>query len=149
MSLTIKLADQQDPGQFDNGRIRERKPVNFPGMGTQRERFGSLVYWAWASSERGGLIGEHPHEGFEIMSYVLKGRMEHSDSLGTWKALGEGDLQVMQTNSGVQHSERFADGVHTEMFQIWFEPDLRESVKRKPTYADYPASHFPWKEIGD
>lgn len=141
----IKRAAEQDPGVFDNGRIKERKPVNFPGVGTQQARYGPLLYWSWAWSENGGLIAEHPHQGFEIMSYVLRGTMEHRDSLGTWKSLKPDDLQVMQTNWGVTHSERFAEGEHTEMFQIWFEPNLRESIQQQPRYSDYRSETFPWK----
>lgn len=147
MSLEMKRAAEQDPGAFDGGRIKERKPVNFPGVGTQQARYGPLLYWAWAWSEKGGLIAEHPHQGFEIMSYVLQGTMEHRDSLGSWKSLKPGDLQVMQTNRGVSHSERFADGEHTEMFQIWFEPNLRESIQQQSRYTDYPAETFRWQDL--
>lgn len=145
MPFRIRRAPEQDPGGFDRGRITERKPVNFPGEGTQTTRYGPLLYWAWASTPEGGLIGEHPHQGFEIVSYVLKGRMEHRDSLGTWKSLLPGDVQVMQTNSGLTHSERFAAGEHTEMFQIWFDPDLRQTIRQQPHYADYRAEVFPWR----
>jgi hypothetical protein len=146
MSLKILRAAEQDRGAFDAGKITERKPVNFPGQGSQTERYGPLLYWAWAASEKGGLIAEHPHQGFEIFSYVLQGKLEHRDSLGSWKSLRAGELQVMQTNSGVSHSERFAEGEHTEMFQIWLEPHLRESLRRSPIYADYTVDKFPWQQ---
>jgi len=146
MSLEIIRAADQDRGAFDNGKITERKPVNFLGQGTATQRYGPLLYWAWAASTQGGKIDEHPHRGFEIFSYVLQGKLEHQDSLGSWKSLEPGALQVMQANSGLYHSERFAEGEHTEMFQIWLEPDLRESVQRQPVYADYGAESFSWQE---
>lgn len=145
MSITYLPVDHQSPGGFDNDRITERRPVLFQhGM----PRYGPLFYWAWAKAPEGGFIDEHPHQGFEIVSYVLEGTIEHQDSLGTWKALNRGDVQVMQTNSGVSHSERFVDTVPTEMFQIWFEPNLREALTKPPTYTDYPASSFTWNNAG-
>lgn len=146
MTLKITRASEQDEGAFDGGNITERKPVNFPGQGSQTERYGPLLYWACAKSERGGFIAEHFHKGFEIISYVLQGSLEHRDSLGSWKSLHPGDLQVMQTNSGVSHSERFSEDEHTEMFQIWFEPNLRQTMQRQPRYTDYPAEKFQWRK---
>ena len=147
MPLEFLPVDNQSPGGFDNGRVTERRPIMMERR-AGAERYGPLFYWAWAVSESGGFIAEHFHRGFEIVSVVLEGTIEHRDSLGTWKSLNAGDVQVMHTNSGVSHSERFAADVHTEMFQIWFEPDLRETTALPPTYTDFPASAFPWKNAG-
>ena len=148
MSLVLIPVGEQSPGGFDNGRITERRPVMFVHRGAHTDRLGPLFYWAWAVAEKGGFIAEHAHQGFEIISYVLEGTIEHRDSLGTWKALGAGALQVMQTNAGVSHSERFVDGMRSAMFQIWFEPDLRETVTLPPSYIDFPADAFPWIHAG-
>src|SRR5258706_4644650 len=114
--MIVLPVSQQTPGEFDNGRIRERRPV-LTNRRNGEQRWGPLFYWAWDKSD-GGFIAEHPHRGFEIVSYVLEGSIEHRDSLGTWKALTAGSIQVMQTNAGVSHSERFPEGVHSELFQI-------------------------------
>jgi len=74
------------------------------------------------------------------MSYVLRGELRHRDTLGTERAVGAGGVQVMQTGSGVSHEE--VVGTETEFFQIWFHPDLQESLRRKPTYRDFQAEDF-------
>lgn len=133
---------QQGSGAFDNGKITEIKPIDFPGGTSQAKRIGPLFYWAWASANGDGVIGMHPHRAFEIMSYVLKGEIGHTDSLGNRSRVGEGGAQVMQTGSGVMHQEEMY-GERTEFFQIWFEPDLQKSVKKQPTYNEFRHQDFP------
>lgn len=142
MIITIYGPDQQGVGGFDGGKITEQKPIGFPGDGAEIKRVGPLFYWAWAFANEEGFIGAHPHQAFEIMTYVVHGKAEHGDSLGTKSVVGPGGAQVMQTGSGVYHEERFI-GPDMEGFQIWFEPYLNEAVKRTPTYNEYSHGDFP------
>ncbi|WP_347550121.1 pirin family protein [Pseudalkalibacillus hwajinpoensis] len=141
--MKIKKYDvnQQGVGQFDGGKITEQKPIGFPGEGSEVKRVGPLFYWAWAKSEDAGYISLHPHQGFEIITYVISGKAEHGDSLGTKSTVGPGGLQVMQTGSGVSHEEGFV-GPDMQGFQIWFEPHLREALRRNPTYQQYEHEEF-------
>ena len=138
--------DQQGTGAFDGGRITEVKPIGFPHEPSGTRRIGPLFYWAWATAKGYGKIGLHPHRGFEIMSYVLEGEIGHHDTLGTVSRVKTGGAQVMQTGSGVSHQEETL-GDHTEFFQIWFEPDLGEAVKRVPTYRELHQGDFPTETI--
>ncbi|MDX9731044.1 MAG: pirin family protein [Bdellovibrionales bacterium] len=66
----------------------------------------------------------HPHRGFETVTIVRKGFIDHADSMGAAGRYGEGDVQWMTAGRGVQHSEMFplihADQKNTvELFQIW------------------------------
>lgn len=133
--------NQQGAGQFDGGKITEQKPIGFPGEGSEVKRIGPLFYWAWAKSENEGYIPLHPHQGFEIITYVISGKAEHGDTLGTKSTVGPGGLQVMQTGSGVSHEEGFV-GPNMQGFQIWFEPHLTEALKRRPTYQQFNDADF-------
>lgn len=67
---------------------------------------------------------QHPHRGFETVTFVRHGLIDHSDSLGAAARFGRGDVQWMTAGSGVVHSEMFPlldrDGDNpAELFQIW------------------------------
>jgi redox-sensitive bicupin YhaK (pirin superfamily) len=145
MGITVYSPDQQAVGSFDGGKITEQKPIGFSGEGSAVKRIGPLFYWAWAHADREGYIPLHPHQAFEIITYMINGQAEHGDTLGTKSIVGAGGAQVMQTGSGVSHEERFI-GPNMEGFQIWFEPSIQESIKKPPVYHQYEASDFPTVE---
>ncbi len=67
---------------------------------------------------------QHPHRGFETISYLLEGLMDHADSLGATARFGAGDVQWMTTGNGIQHSEMFPlvnqhEPNPLKLFQIW------------------------------
>jgi redox-sensitive bicupin YhaK (pirin superfamily) len=67
---------------------------------------------------------QHPHRGFETVTVVRRGYVDHSDSLGATARYGEGDVQWLTTGSGIMHAEMFplihTDAPNTmELFQIW------------------------------
>lgn len=145
VKITVYPPALQGRGEFDNGKITEIKPIGFPQDKSHTRRIGPLFYWAWASANGDGVIALHPHQGFEIISYVLEGEIGHSDTLGNKYRIGTGGAQVMQTGSGVYHQEEMF-GERTEFFQIWFEPNLRESLKKQPTYNQYYHGDFSISE---
>lgn len=140
--ITVYPPARQGSGSFDNGKITEIKPVDFPGGNSEAPRVGPLFYWAWASAKGDGVIGMHPHQAFEIISYVLDGEIGHTDSLKNNSRVSSGGAQVMQAGSGIYHQEEMY-GEQTEFFQIWFEPYLRESIRKTPTYNQYLHEDFP------
>lgn len=81
---------------------------------------------------------EHPHTGFETITLVERGFVDHFDSLGNGGRYAAGDVQWLSTGSGVEHCEMFPllkeDDVNTfELFQIWF----NSSPEQKKQPADY------------
>ncbi|MDX1755082.1 MAG: pirin family protein [Marinobacter sp.] len=75
-----------------------------------------------ASHRRG--VGQHPHKGFETVTLVYQGELEHRDSTGSGGLIGEGDVQWMTAGSGIVHEE-FHSPAYTErggpleMVQLW------------------------------
>lgn len=142
MSVTIIRKEEQAHGAFDGGKILERKPIGFPQDGGKVKPYSTLFYWAHAWSEKGGMIGEHPHKGFEIMSFVLTGEIEHYDSkLQGWKKLKAGDVQIIRSGSGITHAEKI--NANSSIFQIWFDPNLNDTLSKPASYNDYAADSLP------
>jgi redox-sensitive bicupin YhaK (pirin superfamily) len=85
----------------------------------------------------------HPHRGFETVTYMLDGRMEHKDHLGNTGDLGPGSVQWMTAGRGVIHSEmpRQSEG-RMRGFQLWINLPAREKMK-PAAYRDIPASQIP------
>ncbi|MFC4075459.1 pirin family protein [Salinithrix halophila] len=142
MHIDIYSLEQQGVGQFDGGNIVEQKPIGFSGEGSVVKRVGPLFYWAWMHAKNGGTIPKHPHQAFEIMTYLVQGKAKHRDSLGTESVVGTGGAQVMQAGSGLYHEEALI-GPDMEGFQIWFEPHLNKALRRNPTYKQYEEDEFP------
>lgn len=141
MSIQILKSQDQNKGAFDGGLIQERKPVAFPGENPVLQPFSTLFYWAHAWSLHGGTIAEHPHRGFEICTFVLEGTIEHYDSkTRRWIPLEAGDVQIIRSGSGISHAEKIKAG--GQIFQIWFDPNLKQSLGAEPSYNDYRASAF-------
>jgi len=84
----------------------------------------------------------HPHRGFETITYLLQGEMEHKDSMGNFGKLRAGDVQFMTAGSGVIHDELpspdvLKKGGVIEGFQIWV--NLPKKYKMcVPNYQDVP-----------
>ena len=82
-------------------------------------------------------FGTHPHRDMEIVTYVLEGRIEHKDSLGTQGVLVPGDVQRMSAGTGVRHSEMNPGDEPLHFLQIWLIPKA-EGIK-----PDYEQKAFP------
>jgi hypothetical protein len=96
---------------------------------------------------------DHPHRGFETVTYLLDGRFEHKDSHGHSGKLGPGDVQWMTAGSGVIHSEmpekEFAQtGGRLHGFQLWVNLPRRDKMI-KPHYQDIPSAKIPVAESSD
>jgi redox-sensitive bicupin YhaK (pirin superfamily) len=90
---------------------------------------------------------DHPHRGFETVTYMLQGRFEHEDSAGNKGAIAAGDVQWMTAGSGVVHSEMPAGdirrrGGRIHGFQVWVNLPARDKMM-PPRYQEVPSSRIP------
>lgn len=87
---------------------------------------------------------QHPHRGFETVSYLRAGHIDHADSLGATARFGAGDVQWMTAGAGVQHAEMFPLLDRTapnplHMFQVWLNLPRRSKMVE-------PAFRMLWSE---
>ncbi len=85
----------------------------------------------------------HPHRGIETVTYVLDGRVEHGDTLGNSGVIGSGDVQWMNSGSGIIHQEmpQAVDGPMSG-FQLWVNLPAKEKMS-VPAYRGLTAGEIP------
>jgi redox-sensitive bicupin YhaK (pirin superfamily) len=104
-----------------------------------------------AATPRG--VGEHPHRGFETVTIVYDGELEHRDSTGAGGKIGPGDVQWMTAASGLVHQE-FHSGAFTakggtfEVVQLWVNLPAKDKMQ-PPGYQTLMASDFPVAQLPD
>jgi len=90
---------------------------------------------------------DHPHRGFETVTYVLSGDLEHKDSSGHAGRLRAGDVQWMTAGAGVVHSEMPSaeferQGGRMHAFQLWVNLPKTDKMM-KPRYQEIPSAQIP------
>jgi redox-sensitive bicupin YhaK (pirin superfamily) len=86
----------------------------------------------------------HPHRGIETITYVLKGDVEHGDSMGNQGDIGSGDVQWMTAGSGIIHQEMPKGDSEGKMegFQLWANLPAADKMMH-PRYRDISAAQIP------
>ncbi|MEO5923107.1 MAG: pirin family protein [Bryobacteraceae bacterium] len=96
---------------------------------------------------------DHPHRGFETVTYLLSGRFEHRDSRGNAGKIEAGDVQWMTAGSGLVHSEApetefRKTGGHLHGFQVWLNLPKRDKMI-EPRYQEVPKASIPEAHSAD
>lgn len=86
-----------------------------------------------------GVFSDHPHRGFQTVTYVVDGRLEHIDNAGGYSILNAGDVQYMNAGWAARHAEEAYDDDLIHTLQVWL--NLPKNLKRTETayqeiYAD-------------
>jgi quercetin 2,3-dioxygenase len=112
----------------------------------QRRLDPFLMLDAFGTDNPGDYIGgfpDHPHRGFETVTYMLEGRMRHRDSAGNQGLLSGGGVQWMTAGRGVIHSEMpEQEAGRMEGFQLWLNLPAKDKMC-PPWYRDIAASEIP------
>ena len=125
------------------GNFHTNKTVT-QGAGTDIAPYSNIFYWSHARSTGACEFALHAHEGFEIMTFIWEGENSHYDTYSKkWTPLSKGEFQVIQSGTGLQHAEKLIEG--TRSFQIWFDPNFKNSLYRNPHYQDYSINN--WESI--
>jgi redox-sensitive bicupin YhaK (pirin superfamily) len=92
----------------------------------------------------------HPHRGIETITYVLKGEIDHGDSMGSKGVIGPGDVQWMTAGSGIVHQEMPRENRETGLqgFQLWANLPAAEKMMA-PRYRGIEARRIPVVERRD
>ncbi len=98
-------------------------------------------------------VGTHPHKGFETVTIVYEGEVEHRDSTGTGGVIGPGDVQWMTAASGILHQEyhspAFArEGGDFEMVQLWVNLPAKDK-SASPGYQTLMNAQIPQRVLPD
>jgi redox-sensitive bicupin YhaK (pirin superfamily) len=92
-------------------------------------------------------VGQHPHRGFETVTIVYEGEVEHRDSTGSGGVIGPGDVQWMTAGSGIIHEEFHSEkygraGGPFEMAQLWVNLPKKDKMT-KPGYQGITSAQIP------
>lgn len=114
--------------------------------------FANLNGWNMYHGDTVPGFPQHPHRGFETVTYVRTGFVDHSDSLGATARYGQGDTQWLTAGSGIVHAEMFpllrADRTNPlELFQIWINLP-RASKMADPHFSMLWAENTPVVKVG-
>ncbi|MFW1839933.1 pirin family protein [Acinetobacter gyllenbergii] len=92
-------------------------------------------------------VNEHPHRGFETVTFVFAGELQHQDSTGQGGIIGQGDVQWMTAAAGIQHTEHFSPafrerGGYFEMLQLWINLPAKDKMSA-PRYQSLLKNTIP------
>lgn len=132
------LRKSEDRGQFKNEWLFARHSFSFSSYQDPKwVRFGQMRVLNHDIVQPGTGFGSHPHDNMEIVTYILRGRVEHEDSMGNKKQIHAGEVQRMSAGTGVVHSEvNPSETEELELFQIWIFPE------EKGLEPSYEQKHF-------
>ncbi|WP_415063287.1 pirin family protein [Bdellovibrio sp.] len=123
--LYLRKSDERGYAEF-GGWLKSRHTFSFSEyydpqfMGFRDLR---VINQDWIAKDSG--FPTHPHRDMEIITYVLKGTVEHKDSLGNVGQIQAGEIQTMHAGTGIRHSEyNPSKAEELQLFQIWIMPDV-------------------------
>lgn len=128
----IKVIKSEDRYHADHGWLDTRWHFSFDNYyDPQNMNWGALRVFNDDVIQPAQGFGMHPHRDMEIVTYVLKGELEHQDSTGNRGVVHPGEVQVMSAGTGILHSEfnhSQKDPLH--LLQLWILPRTKQRQPR-------------------
>lgn len=125
MSVTIRRSGER--GHANHGWLDAYHTFSFADYRDPNwDRFGPLRVLNHDTVMPGQGFSTHGHSDMEIVTYVLRGRLEHKDSMGNGAQIHPGEVQVMSAGTGVMHSEfNPSADEEVELLQMWVFPEQK------------------------
>ena len=138
--MRLKKISPQETFEGDGVVVSRLFPTN------NRMNFDPFVLWDHFDIAPGHGFPEHPHRGFEAITYMLSGKMHHKDNLGNDAWVGAGGAQVFCAGKGIQHSEMPGDKSNSVGIQLWI--NLAKKDKGiEPNYQQILAERLPTRDF--
>ncbi len=149
MKKVINVSDAPRPHWVGDG-FPVRSMFSYQSHGKQLSPFLLLDYAGpaeFAAGDHPPGVGSHPHRGFETVTIVYKGEVEHRDSAGKGGVIGPGDVQWMTAGAGILHEEFHSDsftqsGGALEMVQLWVNLPAKDKMAA-PGYQAIVSNDIP------
>lgn len=141
MSAHAEIRQALETMEGDGAEVKRLLPI------AQFMNYDPIVLWDHFSVAPGTGFPDHPHRGFEAITYVFHGSMEHADNLGNRTTVYPGGAQRFTAGRGLVHSEMPGAGERTVGIQLWI--NLPKRLKGiEPDYqqvdaGDIPVESFP------
>tara|TARA_B100000925_G_scaffold291071_1_gene277928 strand:+ start:11197 stop:12117 length:921 start_codon:yes stop_codon:yes gene_type:complete len=150
-SYTVKERHWVGDGFYVHGLLRPSEKLNRHISPFILMDYASPKEFSSTTSRRG--VGEHPHRGFETVTFAYQGEVEHRDSAGGGGVIKAGDVQWMTAGSGVVHDEFHSTdfskrGGVFEMVQLWVNLPKKDKMT-KPRYQGIKSENIPVCKIGE
>jgi len=132
--MQTQLFPASERGVKDQGWLRSNFHFSFSDYSNpSKSAFGTLITFNDDYLQPGKGFGIHPHVNMEIISVLLKGKMNHKDTLGYSTVIEEGGVQIMSAGSGLRHEEYNIGEDEVNFLQIWIQPKLQNITPRYQT----------------
>ena len=136
--MKTQLFPASERGRKDIGWLKSNFVFSFSDYyNPAASAFGTLITFNDDIVQVGKGFGIHPHVNMEIISIMLKGKMNHKDSMGYSSVVEEDWVQIMSAGSGLKHEEYNVGEGPVNFLQIWIQPKLQNINPR------YQFRHFP------